>query len=238
MSPRDARPSSRVRGSRARRSAPTQSYRRSVIVVFEGERTERDYLGFIDGKHGQRHGFILAMPGRGTKGLTPSQVVDLAKRMVAETGEDDVEAWALFDRDSHPDIPQAFAEARKAGIHVAFSHPAFELWLLLHFQQFAASQGGDNQRVIAKLRGKPDFGDYDRGEKKVTQRRFDALEADGGIARAVRNARKLDDNCPSGCCSGRDHKTDGHPPDRCEPTKRDPSTGVWRLIEGLGITDT
>lgn len=237
MNPRDARRVPRVRGSQARRSAPPQDHRRSVIVVFEGERTERDYLGWIHERYGKRHGFSLVMPGKGTGGLTPSQVVDLARKMARETREDDVEVWALFDHDSHPDLPQAFAVARRAGIRVGFSHPAFDLWLLLHFQQFAAPQGGDNNRAIAELQRQPAFEDYARG-KRVTQPRFDALEVGGGIARAVQNARKLDDSCPSGCCSGRDPADEGHPPSRCEPTNRDPSTSVWRLIEGLGITST
>ncbi|MFD4524464.1 RloB domain-containing protein [Streptomyces sp. NPDC058470] len=36
--------------------------------------------------------------------------------------------WCLFDRDRHEDIPTAFARARKAELHVAYSHPCFELW--------------------------------------------------------------------------------------------------------------
>jgi hypothetical protein len=65
-----------------------------------------------------------------------------------------------------------------------------------------------------------------------------SLDANGGIADAVRNARDFDDNCPSGCCSGRDPADEGHLPGRCDPVRRDPSTGVWRLVEGLGITNT
>ncbi|MBO0803550.1 MAG: RloB domain-containing protein [Nocardiopsaceae bacterium] len=237
MSPRDERRGgARVRGAQARRSAASIPERRVVFVVAEGERTEREYLGRIDGKYGRRHGFHLRFP-EGTHGRKPSEVVDDAEKLA----DDDVETWAFFDRDQHPGIPQAMAAARKAGIRVAFSHPAFELWLLLHFQQFAAPQGGDNARATRELRRKPGFEDYDRSQrdgKGITADRFDALTADGGIARAVRNARRLDDDCPSGCCSGRDPKEEGHPPGRCDPIRRDPSTGVWRLIEGLGITDT
>ena len=133
-----------------------------------------------------------------------------------------------------------FAKARDANVQAAFSHPAFELWLLLHFRSFATPQSGHNTRVIEALR-KADqeaFGNYDEREKRISPARFAALARDNGITKAVGNARSLDDNCPSGCCSGRDPAVDGHPADRCDPDKRDPSTGVWRLIESLGITKT
>lgn len=240
MSPRDARRGTRARGVQARRNAAPRDERRVVYIVAEGERTEPEYLGHVDERYGRRHGFHFVFPGKGTGGRTPSQVVDLAKESGKRANTDDIEIWALFDCDQWPDILQAFSSARKAGIRVAFSHPAFDLWLLLHFQQFTARQGGDNTRAIRELRRKPAFADYDHGKggKGVTSAQFDALEADDGIAWAVKNARKLDDNCPSGCCSGRDPKEEGHPPGRCDPTHRDPSTSVWRLIEGLGITNT
>ena len=84
------------------------------------------------------------------------------------------------------------------------------------------------------------FENYDRGKdgKGITDARFEALDANDGIAGAVRNARTGSSNCPSGCCSSRDPAGEGHLPDRCDPARRDPSTGVWRLIEGLGITNT
>jgi len=36
--------------------------------------------------------------------------------------------WALFDRDQDVGIPEAFREAAKAGVRVAFSNPSFDLW--------------------------------------------------------------------------------------------------------------
>lgn len=46
------------------------------------------------------------------------------------------EFWAVFDRDEHPNIPEAMSRCRDANIGVAFSDPCFELWIILHFEDF------------------------------------------------------------------------------------------------------
>lgn len=238
MSVRRTNRSARARGTQPRRPISPRTERRTAYVVAEGQRTEPEYLGHLLERYGQRCGFHFIFPEKGTRGLSPAQVVAHAKERVGTDGIDEV--WAFFDRDQWTNIPQAFADARRAGVRVAFSHPAFDLWLLLHFQRFTAPQGGDNRQVIRALRTKNAFQNYDRGKdgKGITDTRFERLDANGGIAGAVRNARDLDDNCPSGCCTSQDAAAEGHPPDRCEPGRRDPSTGVWHLIEGLGITNT
>jgi hypothetical protein len=57
------------------------------------------------------------------------------------------EVWALFDRDQHTDVREAFARIEEHNaeaavnsyedIQIGFSHPSFDLWLLLHFQQLS-----------------------------------------------------------------------------------------------------
>jgi hypothetical protein len=139
VSPRRVRRATPLRGTQPRRAMGGRSERRTVYVVAEGQRTEREYLGHLFERYGQRLGFHFSFPEKGTGGMTPAQVVAHATARVGADGIDEV--WAFFDRDQWTDIPQVFAGARKAGVRVAFSHPAFELWLLVHFQQFAAPQG-------------------------------------------------------------------------------------------------
>ena len=87
----------------------------------------------------------LHLPGEGNARLESG--TSAWRTLKARVGTDGIdEVWAFFDRDQWSDIPQVFAAARRAGVRVAFSHPAFELWLMLHFRQFAAPQGGDNTR--------------------------------------------------------------------------------------------
>jgi hypothetical protein len=49
--------------------------------------------------------------------------------------------WAVFDRDQHPNVAKALALAKHFGIDVAFSNPCFELWPVLHLEDFGAQMG-------------------------------------------------------------------------------------------------
>jgi RloB-like protein len=225
---RDPRP----RGTELRRRPEERTEQRVIYVVAEGEGTEYDYLAHIR-HYGPHFGFIVRTPNpaKQRNGLPPRRAVDEAASKVGQLGIDQV--WALFDRDSWPDVPQACADARRLGVHAALSHPAFELWLLLHFpDKIPAAQAGRNDDVVDKLRrASLAFADYARRSKRVDERRFEALRDADGIREAVKQARTLVDRCPSGCgCSARSGHTSS-----CGPNSRDPSTDVYLLIHSLGI---
>lgn len=128
--------------------------------------------------------------------------------------------WALFDHDGRTDIDAACAQALRSQVTPILSHPAFELWLLLHFQDFSpAAQDGSNQVIIEKLRSaSKEFASYGQSGKRLGIRQFAALSANDGIAAAVERARRLAVAC------------EGHAPD-----KRDPSTDIFLVVEALGI---
>jgi len=150
------------------------------------------------------------------------------------------------------DIQQALRDAAVAKIEVGFSHPSFDLWLLLHFQSFAGAQSGSSKLVIEKLRNAIGaFKDYDkRNDKSIKGVRREALR--GREKTAADNARALVGTCVSGACKAAQSKTE--PVDRDAPTEssaqwsarsghaahcpvleRDPCTDVWRLLAALGI---
>src|SRR5262249_384950 len=149
-----------------------------------------------------------------------------------DIAEGRVQVWALFDRDQHPCVPRAFAAAGRMAIHVAFSHPSFDLWLLLHFQNLSSAEGGSSDAVRAKLRAAhPAYATFAaNGEKSVTGSRAQALF--GREGQATRHARRLVDDCPSEVCSA----AAGHG-DACQPLARDPSTDVWQLLAALRIQE-
>ncbi|MDX3243127.1 RloB family protein [Streptomyces sp. ME18-1-4] len=101
-----------------------------------------------DGGDGERQPFLIH-PISAKNGLIPSRTVAAVRDHKQAEGE---EAWALFDRDQHHDIPKALKEAAEANIQVCFSHPSFDLWLLLHFQAMSGRQSGSSKEVVKKLR--------------------------------------------------------------------------------------
>jgi hypothetical protein len=185
-------------------------------VVAEGEGTEYDYLRRLNTLYGGDLKFFIQTPNQ-HRGLSASQVIDEATRTAGEPG---VEVWGLFDHDGRSDIDQVCARALRKGINAVLSHPAFELWLILHFQEFApAAQSGSNRVIMEKLRAANSaFSDYGDGSKRINERRFDALRQNDGIRKAAERSRRL--------ANSYTYQT---------PEGQDPSTGMHLLIESLGI---
>ncbi|MGH3886543.1 MAG: RloB family protein [Pseudonocardiaceae bacterium] len=117
----------------------------------------------------------------------------------------------LFDHDERNNIDQVCATAERRKVKVGLFHPSFELWLLLHFQDFTpAAQHGKSELIIDKLRNSHQaFANYGRPNKRIDQPRFAALMEGDGIRNAVHRARRLSR-----------HFT------RETPSQRDPSTEV------------
>lgn len=46
------------------------------------------------------------------------------------------EIWGVFDKDEHSDFDQAVHRCHEHGVRVARSNPCFEVWLILHFEDF------------------------------------------------------------------------------------------------------
>lgn len=240
--PLERRPGSKDRGVRV------------VYVACEGEKSEVDYLNhltkeFGDGEEG-RPPFRI-QPISKKNGYLPTETVASVRRY-ADTDE----AWVLFDRDGtdrDEDIRQALKEAAASKIEVGFSHPSFELWLLLHFQPFSGAQNGKSKIVVDKLRSAPGaaaFKDYDVRNKSLKGGRRDALR--GREKTAALNAKALVGTCEHGDCKGgrasakpvrRDARAESSPrwsarsghSEHCPDLKRDPSTDVWRLLAALKI---
>ncbi|WP_062350921.1 RloB family protein [Herbidospora yilanensis] len=223
-----------------------------LYVACEGESTEPDYLQYLNEQFGDGDGHdrqpFRIQPVYRRNGLTPGEVVAAA---CDAAGED--EAWALFDRDQWGDIPQAIKAAAASRIEIVFSHPSFDLWLLLHFQAFGGAQSGSSKLVVEKLRqakGAEAFKDFDKkGDKSIRAARRNALR--NREDKAAEHARTLVSSCSHGLCKPRQAKVDpvegddpvtpqqwasrsGHAPD-CPILQRDPSTDVWRLLARLRI---
>jgi hypothetical protein len=61
------------------------------------------------------------------------------------------QVWCLFDRDEHEGIETALKLARAGDVKVAFSHPCFEVWRLLHHKPVTGTFGGACGQVATRL---------------------------------------------------------------------------------------
>jgi RloB-like protein len=202
---------------------------RVIYVAVEGERTEVDYLTYVKKDLLDSERITLHVLSE-RNGMKPREVVDAVLAEAEDSRRD--ELWAMFDRDQHEGIPQAFDKAAAKNVNIAYSSPSFDLWLLLHLTGFnSGQQRGSSAVVHEQLRRQRGFETFDiRGDKSVRGERVEALR--GRHETAARNAKKLANDCPTPMCSDRT----GHD-DQCPPLRRDPCTEVWRLLVSLKIID-
>jgi hypothetical protein len=161
-----ARNSRRVGGRPLKRKVATRRPRKTLLVFCEGERTEPEYLDALKRQpsvHDAAAVDIRVETGQG--GAVPRTLVSMAiearSRAIDEEGEID-EFWCVFDIEwprNHPGLKDAMDQARQNKIEVAVSNPCFELWLILHFQDYTAwLDNNDARRVRRKLDSSTDKG--------------------------------------------------------------------------------
>jgi hypothetical protein len=138
------------------RREPSRDPGRRILLVCEGEVTEREYFEALRAWC-KNPRIELDFEGPAGVPLTlvtrAKQRQDKANREAARMGDDFVrydEVWCVFDVDDHPGVSDARAQARDAGLRLAMSNPCFELWLLLHFTDNPGMQ--HREEIQARLR--------------------------------------------------------------------------------------
>lgn len=237
----------RVAVDRARR--PLTRVRRRVVHVFtEGEVTEPGWIDFVS-EHGDLkfadHPFEIRLENANVSSgrRKPLPLVEDAVDCLDRVEKAAVRAglnrdqdwnwpqvWCFFDRDDHKDIDRAFRRAQEAGVHIAYSHPCFELWRLLHYQDYTSGFGGVCGDAASLLRKQPGFAATygirsgsvsEKAAKHIKPDQFTTPSADRNrFERARQFATKLVKQR-----SGAD------------PARWDPYTDVYRFVEdGLGVS--
>jgi RloB-like protein len=206
--------SRRDRDRRPGRRPPFREPKPVILIVCEGERTEREYFeGFARAFRNSRVRIKIAHEHG-----VPKTLVKTAKEYKKEAAdaarkEDDENlafdgVWCVFDVDDHPQIADARQMARDNGIELAISNPCFELWLLLHFRD---SPGMQHRGKICQMLSTHVPG-YDKA--------VDFALYSEGYPHAVRRAEQLDKKAVEENDAG-----------------RNPTTGVYRLTREIERKD-
>ena len=178
------------------RRGPRREPKLKLTIFCEGMRTEPDYIDHFRRLHGNNLVEIEMVAGAGV----PATLVEKAAEAVPRRRKKDSlarndQVWVVFDRDEHPNVAEARAQAARFGVMVAFSNPCFEVWALLHLQDHDAPIGRHD--VIGLLR--EHFPDYDRGKPKSFDCERLGSHFDDAVARAraMRARREADESdCP------------------------------------------
>ncbi|WP_331452580.1 RloB family protein [Streptomyces sp. SS162] len=214
----------RTRGKDSLGPAKRGQRRYKIVHVFtEGLVTEPQYIEIVRGKPDKTGVEVrianASAPGSQRKPIT---LVEAAARLMREETRaarkaklDEKlwpEVWCLFDRDEHQQIPAALRLADEAGVRVAFSHPCFELWRLLHHKPVHGKFSGVCGEVVRQLpfAGTPE---------KLKHMAPDELP-ENSFAQAKKWAQKINAQHPA------------HVP----MDQRDPYTDVYEFVEkGLRV---
>ena len=146
----------RVRDRREKRSVPGLKRRaarleprRRFILFLEGRKTEPTYFDALKRACRSTLIDIEPHPGVGVPYTIAEKAVERARelgltrrsRRRRDSFEVHDEVWAVFDRDEHPRFNEAVELCRKHGIGIGRSDPCFELWLILHEQDYDRPDG-------------------------------------------------------------------------------------------------
>jgi hypothetical protein len=196
-----------------------------ILITCEGLNTEKDYFSKF-----KISSIDLEVIGVGDNTLSLVNKTIKIRDSKPQNYYDEV--WCVFDADPKPDNPKqlqnfnsAIWEAERNGINVAYSHQAFEYWILLHFNNY---QGEPMNRKLYKnalnkfLKAfslKYDDSSDDRG-KSISDDLFTVLMAkENGkrrICLAIERAEKIYDDL-----------------DLSNPAKNESSTTVFQLVKRL-----
>lgn len=194
----------------SRRSSAGREPRRLVVVVSEGEKTEKHYLDQLAGEFGALVKIRVVTPNLSPLGMA-REAVRLRKGAISQGAlRRDDSYWLLMDVDDYGgEIDEAVRLASSNSIHSVVSNPCFEVWLLCHFE-FSSAAIDKRDRLLRKLGSKhlPGYGEANKSLKNF------ALMAK--LETAERNAMKLE----------RFHEKN-------PGTGRNPSTNMWMLVASL-----
>jgi len=173
-------------------------------VVCEGK-TERNYFNaFKREDEVTRHFAITVKRG---KGGSREQIAQSAveHKDVSDAGYEEV--WCVMDVETpaeRPSLDRALTTLQQNGIKPCLSNPAFEVWLLAHFEK-TAKPFQDCDAVVAQLKKhwQKDFSaDYDKADRDIFRRVRSLTDSAISNAQWVRESHHGLDKAIADCNSG------------------------------------
>ena len=127
-----------------KRKNPRLEPKRSFMLFCEGEKTEIEYFKAIGRICSSTLISVEPYGGEGVPYTIAEKAIEKAKslgltpksRRKRDSYEESDQVWAIFDRDDHPHFDEAVRNCESQNVGVGRSNPCFELWLLLHEQDY------------------------------------------------------------------------------------------------------
>ncbi|MBX2078834.1 RloB domain-containing protein [Campylobacter peloridis] len=118
---------------------PKRQENEVILIVCEGEKTEKNYLNQLKDFFSLSNVSINILS---SKKSSPLQVVKFAKEKSKENSYDKI--YCVFDKDTHLNFDKAKQKCKKYKFEAIISNPCFEFWILLHFTYTTKSFGANS----------------------------------------------------------------------------------------------
>ena len=194
----------------------------SFLIVTEGKRTEPLYFRGLVKKIENKIGGnidVYEMPiiDINGEGCATNKLIEKTEQLVSQAKIIYQNIWVVFDKDDFLDFDEAVDLGEKRGYQVAWSNQSFEYWLYLHFDYSdSALHRRDWNEKLSEI-----FQEYQLGDRKYhknCENIYDLVNTYKGVDTAIKNAKRRMENF--------DEK-------KCKPSKYDPGTTVYILVEQL-----
>ena len=192
----------------------------SFLIISEGTKTEPNYFNGLASyiNHHFGHSIEVKKPtidARG-EGVGTVHLVQEADKIAARAPIMFSQVWILFDKDEFSDFDEAIELCHSYHYHAGWSNQSFEYWLYLHFM-YSDSALHRTEWVNKLNQLFKDQGICQKGYDKNDPQLFNHITEKGSIKNAIRNARKIDQQYNENQL----------------PSKRDPCTKIYQLLEEL-----
>ena len=166
-------------------------FKKRILILCEGKKTEVNYFkAFKKDDVLKRRLSAVDVEVYKPTDHSPMGLVSEAKKKLKQGRQEKNpydSVWAVFDKDGHDRVKDAFIKARDVGgIRIGFSNVSFEFWLFLHFER-ALKHFPDSNSICSYLRNNHISG-Y---EKNLDI--FQALKP--RIQQAIENGRWVEGQC-------------------------------------------
>ena len=204
--------------NRIRRTPRRKKLKKTILIVCEGQKTERYYLNSLKQEETVSEAFAITVDGG--KGGSRSQIIKWAiKKKNAQRKEMDVvlcvlDTESLENTQVKEDLEAARQEAARNDITLYMSNPAFEVWFLAHFRRTSRSFRNCDAVIVEldKEWRKAFRQPYNKSDDKVYQRLATRTQA------AVTNTKDVVEI---------DHR------EKSDIADRNSSTDFYQLVERL-----
>lgn len=165
-----------------------------IAILCEGETEINYFCGLFYSKLENDKYFVLKIyqpHDHSPYGIVTKCVEENKKMLKDKIKKSDISIWAVFDRNGHARIHDAFQKANSNGVNIIFSSKCFEYWILLHYKE-TTRPAHNCDEVIKDIVNHPDADDNflksDDHYEKLKEKIDDAIENNKKIINQMRSA--------------------------------------------------